>query len=93
MDGLDEVEYFKVEKIISEIDYLNAYYTNFNAIIGSREMSCIDSDKIIAIKALSTQQINDICYKVNNGPPRKLKLFINIVFLQRIITKINCLHK
>ena len=92
MDGLDEVEYFKVEKIISEIDYLNAYYTNFNAIISSREMSCIDRDKIIAIKALSTQQINDICCKVNNRPPRKLKLFINIdngtKFKDRIFTHI-----
>ena len=66
LDGLDEIEYTKIELLMHELDFFNNLYTNFNAIIGTREMSILAGKEILPIKQLSLPEINNLYCNINH---------------------------
>ncbi|GEM_PF-549100 len=66
LDGLDEIEYTKIELLMHELEFFNNLYTNFNAIIGSREMSILAGKEILPIKQLSLPDINNLYCQINH---------------------------
>lgn len=66
LDGLDEIEYEKIELIMNELDFLCNLYQNFMAIVGSREMSILKGKQIINMTPLSIPEINSLYCQINN---------------------------
>lgn len=66
LDGLDEMEYEKIELIMQELDFLCNLHQNFSAIVGSREMSILAGKKTINIAPLSIPEINTLFCQINN---------------------------
>lgn len=77
VDGLDEIEYSKIEILIQEIDYFANLYPNFKAIVASREMSILAGKEIIAMPPLSLKEVNNLYCKINNIDSYNIEHHIN----------------
>lgn len=75
IDGLDEVEYAFIEKIIKEIDYLEIRYKNIVIITSSRYMSILTGKKIVYMPLLNNQQINNLCRKITGDDAFRIERY------------------
>lgn len=65
IDGLDELEYDKIEVLMHELDFLSNLYPNFKVIVGSREMTILAGKNTIYIPQLSLSEINTLYCQIN----------------------------
>lgn len=77
LDGLDEMEYEKIELIMQELDFLCNLHQNFRAIVGSREMTILAGKKTININPLSIPEINSLFSQINNLESYNIEYLLN----------------
>lgn len=99
IDGLDEIEYGKIERLMRELDYISILYNHVNIIVGSRYMSILTGKKSINVPALSDAEINNLyemitgnsnfrveyCFNRRNG--KKLKKMLEKPFFTILYAK------
>ena len=77
IDGLDEIEYGKIEKLMRELDYISILYNHVNIIVGSRYMSILTGQKSINVPALSDTEINDLYEKITGNTNLRVEYYSN----------------
>jgi len=77
LDGLDEIEYRKIEYLMHELEFFSNRYANFKAVVGTREMSILAGKEILPIKQLSLPEVNSLYCQINHLDSYNVEYHIN----------------